>query len=107
MEKRTTMLEKLRVWVIHKLKGITPEEIKLPEPSPAKAYTVIPKKITARMILNAGHEYSPALVQQRLSYLLMDAVVDNGFVNFYSADEPADYEHHTIRADLWVVKKEE
>ena len=104
---KTQIIEKLRVRIIHALNGVTPEEIKLPEPSPIKAYTVVPKKITARMILNAGQGYSPALVQQRLSYLLMDAVVDNGFVNFYSADEPADYKHHTIRADLWVVKKEE
>ena len=99
--------DKLRVWAIHKLKGITPDEVRLPETPPIKAYTVVPKKVTAKMILHEGREYAPAVVQQRLSYQLADVLVDNGFINFYTGVYQDGLGCAEIRADLWVVKKEE
>lgn len=101
------MFEKLRIWAIHKLNGVTPEEIILPETLPVKAYVAVPKKISARMILREGEFYAPALIQQRLSYQIADALVDNGFINFTSANDPAGYSPPELRAELWVVKKED
>lgn len=98
---------RLRVWAIHKLKGVIPEEIILPETSPVKAYVAVPKKISARMILREGELYVPSLIQQRLSYQIADALVDNGFFNFTSAKDPAGFSPPELRAELWVVKKEE
>lgn len=97
---------RLRVWAIHKLKGVIPEEIILPETSPVKAYVAVPKKISARMILREGELYVPSLIQQRLSYQIADALVDNGFFNFTSAKDPAGFSPPELRAELWVVKKE-
>ena len=101
------MFEKLRVWAIHKLNGVTPEEIILPETPPVKAFVDIPKKISARMILREGELYVPSLIQQRLSYQIADALVDNGFINFTSANDPAGFSPPELRAELWVVKKEQ
>ena len=98
---------RLRVWAIHKLKGITPEEIKLPETPPIKAYTAVPKKISARMILREGEWYDPAIIQKMLSYQIADELVDNGFINFTSANDPAGFSPQELRAELWVVKKED
>ena len=100
------MFEKLRVWAIHKLNGVTPEEIILPETPPVKAFVDIPKKISARTILREGEFYAPALVQQQLSYKIADALVDSGFINFTSANDPAGFSPPELRAELWVVKKE-
>ena len=83
--------DRLRAWAIHKLKGVTPEEIKLPETPPVKAYVAVPKKISARLILREGEFYAPALVQQQLSYKIADALVDNGFINFTSTNDPAGF----------------
>ena len=102
-----SIFDKLRVWAIHKLKGVVPEEVRLPETPQIKTYTATPEKVTAKMILHAGMEYSPAIVQQRLSHMLMDAVVDRGYVNFHVSENPTDYEHRTIRADILVIKKEQ
>ena len=99
--------DRLRVWAIHKLKGVIPEEIKLPETPPVKAYVAIPKKISARMILREGELYVPSIIQQMLSYQIADALVDNGFFNFTSAKDPAGFSPPELRAELWVVKKEE
>ena len=107
MEKGTTMFEKLRVWAIHKLKGVIPEEIILPETPPIKAYTAVPKKISARTILGEGELYAPAIIQQMLSYQIADALVDKGFINFTSANDPAGFSPPELRAELWVVKKEQ
>lgn len=101
------MFEKLRVWAIHKLNGVTPEEIKWPETPQIKAYTGVPKKISARMILREGELFVPSLIQQRLSYLIADALVDNGFINFTSENDPAGFSPPELRAELWVVKKED
>ena len=103
---KTQIIEKLRVRIIHALNGVTPEEIKLPETPPVKAYVAIPKKISARMILREGELYVPSLIQQRLSYQIADALVDNGFFNFTSAKDPAGFSPPELRAELWVVKKE-
>lgn len=100
------MFEKLRVWAIHKLNGVTPEEIKLPETPPIKAYTAVPKKISARTILREGVSYCPELVMQQLSYQIADALVDKGFINFTSENDPAGFSPPELRAELWVVKKE-
>lgn len=100
------ILEKLRVGIIHKLKGVTPEEIKLPETPPVKAYTAVPKKISARMFLREGEYYAPALVQQQLSYKIADALVDEGFINFLAAENQGGIMPPELRAELWVVKKE-
>ena len=97
---------RLRVWAIHKLKGVIPEEIILPETPPVKAYVDVPKKISARMILREGERYSPAIIQQTLSYQIADALVDNGFFNFTSENNPAGFSPPELRAELWVVKKE-
>ena len=105
MENRMKMTGTLRAWMIHKLKGYTKEEVLKQEHFEIKSYTAVPQKVTAKAILQAGREYSPAIVQQRLSYQLMDAVVDNGYVKFYSEEYPGGMEH-VIHADLWVIKKE-
>lgn len=97
---------RLRVWAIHKLKGVIPEEIILPETPPVKAYVAVPKKISARMILREGELYAPAIIQQVLSYQIADALVDEGFINFIAAEVPAGSSAPELRAELWVVKKE-
>lgn len=97
---------RLRVWAIHKLKGVIPEEIKLPETQPVKAYVAVPKKISARMILGEGELYAPAIIQQMLSYQIADALVDEGFINFLAAEVPTGSRAPELRAELWVVKKE-
>ena len=99
--------DRLRAWAIHKLKGVTPEEIKLPETPPVKAYVAVPKKISARMILREGELYVPSLIQQRLSYHIADALVDKEFINFTSVNDPAGFSPPEFRAELWVVKKEQ
>lgn len=101
------MLERIRVWIVHKLKGVMPEDVRLPEAPQIKAYTAIPKKVSARMIIREGEEYPPAIVQQRLSYRLADTLVDSGFINFYSAEYPGCIDNTEIIADLYVIKKEE
>lgn len=98
--------DRLRVWAIHKLNGVIPEEIILPETPPVKAYVDVPKKISARMILREGERYSPAIIQQTLSYQIADALVDNGFFNFTSENDPAGFSPPELRAELWVAKKE-
>ena len=98
---------RLRVWAVHKLKGVIPEEIILPETPPVKAFVGIPKKISARTILREGEWYVHELMQQRLSYQIADALVDNGFINFTSTNDPAGFSPPELRAELWVVKKEE
>ncbi len=101
------MFEKLRVWAIHKLKGVTPEEIILPEKPPIKAYTEVPEKISARMILREGEWYAPEIIQKMLSYQIADGLVDNGFINFTSTNDPEGFSPPELRAELWVVKKEQ
>ena len=98
---------RLRVWAIHKLKGVIPGEIKLPETPPVKAYVAIPKKISARMIIREGELYAPAIIQKILSYQIADELVDNGFINFASVNDPAGFSPQELRAELWVVKKED
>ena len=61
------MFEKLRIKIIHKLKGLTLEEAQKPKHIEFKSFTAVPEKVTAKMILHAGREYAPAVVQQRLS----------------------------------------
>lgn len=97
---------RLRVWAIHKLKGVIPEEIILPDTPPVKAFVGIPKKISARTILREGELYVPSLIQQQLSYQIADALVDKGFINFTSENDPAGFSPPELRAELWVVKKE-
>ena len=104
---KTQIIEKLRVRIIHALNGVTPEEIKLPKTPPVKAYVAAPKKISARTILREGEWYAPAIIQQMLSYQIADALVDNGFINFTSANDPAGFSPPELRAELWVVKKEQ
>ena len=101
------IFNRLRVWAIHKLKGVIPEEIKLPETPPVKAYVDAPKKISVRMFLKEGELYAPEIIRQMLSYQIADALVDNGFINFTSANDPAGFSPPELRAELWVVKKEE
>ena len=101
------MFNRLRVWAIHKLKGVIPEEIKLPETPQAKSYiAILPKKISARMILREGEWYAPEIIQKRISYQIADVLVDNGFFNFTFEKDPAGFSPPELRAELWVVKKE-
>ena len=55
------MLEKLRIKLIHKLKGLTLEEVQKTEHIEIKAFTAVPEKVTAKMILHAGREYARRL----------------------------------------------
>ena len=100
------MFEKLRVKIIHKLKGLTLEEVQKPKNIEFKSFTAVPEKVTAKMILHAGREYAPAVVQQRLSYQLADALVDGGYVNFFASEENNGSMEHIICAYLWVIKKD-
>ena len=100
------MLEKLRIKLIHKLKGLTLEEVQKTEHIEIKAFTAVPERVTAKMILHAGREYAPAVVQQRLSYQLADVLVDGGYINFHVGDVNGESMEHIIRADLWVIKKD-
>ena len=101
--------ERLRVWIIHKLNGVTQLEANLPPQKTLqiKQHTAMPQMISAKMVLREGEYYAPALVQQRLSYQLADALVDNGLINFYTGVRPDEMGRNIIRADLWVIKKEE
>ena len=100
------VFERLRICIIHKLNGLTPQEVLLRDKNPFKAYVALPEKFSARMLLRDGEVYPQELIQQQLSYHIADALVDKGYINFSSnqRDSIAPVE---LRAELWVVRREE
>lgn len=100
------VLEKLRAGIIHKLNGLTMEETLRREYREIRSYTAVPQKVSARVILQDGREYPQAVIHQQLGVKLMDAVIENGYVSF-NAEEDPQRQQHIIRADLWVIKRED
>ena len=94
------MFEKLRVWFIHKLKGV------IPEPPPIITYNVVPQKFSAKMMFREGENYAPEIVQKMLSYQLADALADNGFINFSVCERTDGLFAPVMRAELLAIKKE-